>query len=309
MSAAAGLAEVACSDDPDELRASLAPDPIVLGCDAADLSLALDWATRRYPGLSLIVWTSGDTRPVLEAARRHRITSVIGWPSFASTPRTWEISMAVRRLSSPSAPPARLSDVLGWGSTVLKWRPRTSEDRDHAVAEVAEWAARAGAPARLSEKLSELAHELLMNAMYDAPAGPDGRPRYAHDRRRDIVLADSEVPMFRLGTNGELIALQAVDPFGRLRRQHVLDGIVRGLGARSASGTMPVLDTSGGGAGLGMLKIYTAGAALVVDVARGRSTQVTSIFDLNVNPREQRSLPVSLHFYETALDATGGGEP
>ena len=48
----------------------------------------------------------------------------------------------------------------------------------------------------------ELAHELLMNAMYDAPTDSRGRPRYSYDRKQDIVLDEGEVPTLRLGTDG-----------------------------------------------------------------------------------------------------------
>ena len=47
-----------------------------------------------------------------------------------------------------------------------------------------------------------------------------------------------------------------------------------------------------------MLKIYTAGAVLLVDVAPNASTLVTSFYDLDVNPREFRSLPGSVHYFE-----------
>jgi hypothetical protein len=138
-----------------------------------------------------------------------------------------------------------------------------------------------------------------MNAMYDAPIDGRGRPRYTHDRRRDLVLEESEIPTLRLGTDGAHLALQAHDPFGGLRRHHVFEGITRGLSARAADASRgDVLDTSRGGAGLGMLKIYAAGAVLVIDVAPTSSTMVTSFWDLDVNPREFRSLPASLHFFE-----------
>lgn len=296
MAAASGLQAVAVAEDPAELRAALDGDPLLLGCDASELELALGWASERYPRLSILVWTSGSTEPVIRAAREHaRVQSVIGWPSFASMPRPWEIALATRCALQPEAPAPRLAGLLGWGATVLKWRPRSSEDRDHAVGEVRELAERAGAPARIAEKLAELSHELLMNAMYDAPADAEGRPRYAHDRKSDIVLEEHEVPTLRLATDGEQLAVQAVDPFGRLTRRHVIEGVLRGLGARSGGAA---LDTSGGGAGLGMVKIYTAGTALVCDVTPGSATHVTSFYDLNVNPREFRLLPASLHFFE-----------
>lgn len=91
------------------------------------------------------------------------------------------------------------------------------------------------------------------------------------------------------------MALQIVDPFGRLERHHVLDGILRG---RKAGGGGEVLDTSGGGAGLGLSRIYSQSTAMIVYVERGRSTSVTSFFDLDVSPRDARTMPVSLHLFE-----------
>ncbi|KYF84642.1 hypothetical protein BE17_38630 [Sorangium cellulosum] len=52
-----------------------------------------------------------------------------------------------------------------------------------------------------------------------------------------------------------------------------------------------------------MLKIYAAGAVLVVDVSPSASTMVTSFWDLDVNPREFRSLPASVHFFERSTPA------
>jgi hypothetical protein len=311
MSAATGLTEVPAVDDPAELHRALAKRPLLLGCDAADLDLALEWAAERYPTMHLIVWTSGSTAAVVQAALDEpRLSSVIGWPSFESMPRPWEIALAARRTLNPHAAPPRLSDFLAWGATIMKWRPRTTEERDRTVSEVAHWAERAGAPARIAERLAELAHELLMNAMYDAPTDSSGTPRYSHDRKQDIVLEDSEIPTLRLGTDGELIALQAHDPFGGLSRHDVFEGINRGLRAREGSSQPDkVLDTSRGGAGLGMLKIYSAGAVLLIDVVPRSSTVVTSIYDLDVNPREFRSLPASVHYFDRSAPAFEGVEP
>lgn len=311
MCAASGLSEVPAVDDPAELHRVLSRRPVLLGCDAVDLDLALEWAADRYPTMNLMVWTSGSTTGVLRAALAEpRLSSILGWPSFESMPRPWEVALAVRRTLNLQASPPRLSEVLAWGATIMKWRPRTSEDRDRIVTEVAHWAERAGAPPRTAERLAELAHELLMNAMYDAPTDSLGKPRYSHDRKQDIVLEDNEVPTLRLGTDGDLIALQAHDPFGGLRRHHVFEGITRGLSARDGDERPErILDTSRGGAGLGMLKIYSAGAVLVVDVAPSTSTLVTSIYDLDVNPRAFRSLPASIHFFDRSEPTLKGAEP
>ena len=134
MCAASGLMEIPCVDDPAEVHKALSKRPLLLGCDAADLDLALEWAAERYPSLNLVVWTSGNTAAVLRAALGEpRLSSVIGWPSFESMPRPWEVALAVRRILNPQAAPPRLSDMLSWGATVVKWRPRSSEERNIAA--------------------------------------------------------------------------------------------------------------------------------------------------------------------------------
>jgi hypothetical protein len=129
-----------------------------------------------------------------------------------------------------------------------------------------------------------------MNAMYDAPADAHGRPRYAGDRKADIVLADHERPVVRIATDGTRLALQVRDPFGRLERRHVVDGLARGL----AGGE---LDESHGGAGLGMMVCHNASTAMFFDVAPGRHTEVTALFELDMNLREFRTQAKSLHFW------------
>lgn len=296
LRSASGLASVAVESDPATLRSMLSDELSLLACDASDLDLALEWAQSRYRDLSIIAWTSGSMEPLLEAARSSsRLVSLIGWPSFASMPRPWELALATRRIVDASAGAPRLSELFSWGSTIMKYRPRTSRDRDRVVAEMAVVAERAGATQRVAQRVGEVAHEMLMNAMYDAPAGPDGVPRYAHDRKRDIELEESELPLFRFAADGVHVALQIVDPFGRLTRAHVIDGVLRGRAG--AEGRGEVLDTSGGGAGLGIYRIYSQSTVLIVDVDPGRYTSVTAFFDLDVNPRDVRTMPVSLHLF------------
>lgn len=296
MRAASGLFEVVAEADPATLRSAFSDEPSLLACDVSDLDLALEWAENRYKNMSIITWTSSAVDPVLEAAARSpRVAAVIGWPEFASTPRPWEVAIATRRIVVPSAGAPRLSELFTWGATIAKYRPRTSHERDLVVAEVGTLAERAGAGPRVAQRIGEVAHELLMNAMYDAPIDESGRPRYAHDRKRDIELYTPEVPTFRFASDGLHIGLQVVDPFGRLTRSHVLRGIERG---RRGNGEGPILDTSGGGAGLGLYRIYAQSTVMLVDVVPERYTSVTAFFDLDKSPREMRSVPISLHLYD-----------
>ncbi len=297
ISCATGFSDVVVSDDPETLRDRLGNQPALLACEASDLPTLTQWVESVYPTAQIVVWTNGAMAPLFErAAMSNRVTSMLGWPSFETIPRSWELQLAARRIVDAELPPPRLAELFGWGSTVVKYRPRTSEDRDAVVAEVQWLSEKSGAPARTAERLAEVAHELLMNAMYDAPVDAAGRPRYAHDRKVEISLEDQEIPTFRLASDGVNLALQVVDTFGRLKRNQVLKSIARGMAA-GEDGPQDVLDTSHGGAGLGLYKIYASSAATVFEVEAGRYTMVTAFFDLNVNPREARTMPVSLHYF------------
>ena len=295
LSCATGFSDVVVAEDPASLLDRLDGEPALLACEVSNLPTISGWVESTYPSAQILVWTSSSMAPLIaQAATSPRVTSMLGWPSLETMPRPWELSLAARRICDPDVPPPRLAELFGWGSTVVKYRPRTSEDRDAISSEVKWLSEKAGAPPRTAERLAEVSHELLMNAMYDAPVDGSGRPRYAADRKADIELEDHEVPTFRLASDGVNLALQVVDTFGRLKRQQVLKSISRGLNATEED---DVLDTSHGGAGLGLFRIYSASASTMIEVEAGRYTMVTAFFDMNLNPREARTMPVSLHFF------------
>jgi len=216
------------------------------------------------------------------------INHVLGRRDFESPPRAWEVTMLARRLAGAPAPP--LGAYLDWGYTALDLEVRTTADRDAAAARIQDFVGALAVPRRVAEMFAELGHELIMNAMYDAPVDAHGRPKYAADRKAEIVLAEHERPGVRLATDGSRLALQIRDPFGRLERRHVFDGLARGL----AGGE---LDRSGGGAGLGMMVCHNASTAMFFDVVPNQKTEVTAVFELDLNLREFRTSAKSLHFW------------
>jgi len=289
--AATGLEPVLTLEGLEQLEPLRAARPALVACEASDAPRLVDWLPRELPFTQLLVWTPATSPGLFKLAlEQPRFSHVLGWPGFASMPRPWEVLMVARRLLSPQSAAPSLRDVLGWGAALVEWHPRTSQERDEVVAQVQALSLRAGCAQRLAERVAETAHELLMNAMYDAPRDELGAPRYAHDRRRALTLEAHEVPIFRFGSDGLHLALQAVDPFGVLTRRHLFGGLVRGL-----EGT---LDTSSGGAGLGMLKMHDACSVLMAEVEPGRRTEVTTFWELDANPREMRDLPRSVHFFQ-----------
>ena len=297
LSSAMDLAKVHVGERPADVRPMLNEKTALLALDAADLDAALEWVRGPFPQLKIVTWSQGPLESALQVARHEpAIQSLLGWPAHQSLPRTWELALAGRRALGDAGKGPRLSDLLAWGASTIKWTPHTGAERDTAVAGVEQYATAAGAGARLAERLGLLTHELLMNAMYDAPVDPAGRLLFAQDRKADVLLADAQAPQLRLGFDGQVAGLEVTDPFGRLERRHVLGSILRGLqGGRD--GEAQLLDTSYGGAGLGLFRVYEAATVVVVDCKPGVSTRVTVLLDLDAPPRAARSLPASLHLF------------
>jgi hypothetical protein len=298
FSSATDLAQVHTSDRPAVLRERLNERTLLVALESADLDVALDWVRGPFPHLRILTWSQDSLQAPLQVSRHEpRLHSMMGWPAHQSLPRVWELALGARRaLEDSEARRHRLTDVLAWGATSIKWMPRTSTERDDCVAGVERYAATAGASTRLIERLAVATHELLMNAMYDAPVDASGQPLYAHDRKQQLTLPEASVPVLRFGMDGMTAALEVTDPFGRLERRHVLDSILRGMEA-ARSDQAQVLDTSHGGAGLGFFRLHAACSSLVVEVTPGRSTRVLAVFDMDASARESRTHPSSLHLF------------
>jgi hypothetical protein len=282
-------------EDPAELPAVL-DGADVLCADTFDGELVAD-KLRARPGLRGVLWTAEPLRRSLRyLVEPPAIDHVLGRRDFESSPRAWELTMLARRLQGAPAPP--LGAYLDWGFTALDLDVRATADRDAATARIQDFITALQVPRRVAELFSELGHELIMNAIYGAPIDAFGRVKYAGDRKADIVLADHERPVVRIATDGSRLALQVRDPFGRLERRHVFDGLARGLaGGQTGDQTGDQIDRSHGGAGLGMTVCHNASSAMLFDVVPNRHTEVTALFELDGNLREFRTQAKSLHFW------------
>lgn len=274
-------------DDPKQVPAAL-EGADVLCADTFDGDYVAE-QVRLSSRLRGVLWTAEPLRRSLKhLVETKTINHVLGRRDFDSAPRAWETMMVARRLAGMG--PAPISGYLDWGFSSIELVVCTTADRDASVGKIQDFVATLQLPKRVAEMFGELAHELIMNAMYDAPVDAHGQPKYAADRKADIRLVDHERPTIRVATDGSRLVLQVRDPFGRLERRHVFDGLARGL----AGGEM---DQSHGGAGLGMLVCHNSSSAMFFDVVRGKSTEVTAMFELDMNLRELRTQAKSLHFW------------
>ncbi|HEY4175813.1 MAG TPA: hypothetical protein VGM90_03230 [Kofleriaceae bacterium] len=295
LRAAANFEWVAAADDPQRLRAALAEDTRLVACEGGDLDLLLGWT--ELSRARFAAWSHDAGRLVAAAAKDDRVVSLIGWPSYQSMPRPWEMALATKTILWAQPEPVSIKDILTGAPVVADFLPQRDSDRASVIASIAALSERAGAAERISARIGEVAHELVVNASYDAPVDKAGEQRYAHDRKKPITLAPNEVPHVQFATDGMYVIVQVSDRFGRLTREHVLASIQRGMAASSAAAN-DVVDSSNGGAGLGLWRVYTSSAVTIVDVLPGHSSTVTAVFDLDIGARDARALPPSLHLFD-----------
>ena len=284
--------EAVVVEDPAQVPPAVADPAVSWVCaDGFDGDAVRD-ACRARPGIRGMLWTAEPLRRSLRhLAECNSINHVLGRKDFESAPRAWEMMMVLRRALDPAAGPPPRPAYLDWGYTGFEERVGSTAQRDIVVQRVQDFVLALQVPKRLGEMMSELAHELLMNAMYDAPVDLNGVHKYAVDRKAEITLAPDEHALVRLATDGTRVVLQVRDRFGGLLRRHVVDGLARGL----AGGEM---DQSHGGAGLGMAVCHHNALAMFFDVSRGRHTEVTAMIELDFNLREVRTLARSLHLFD-----------
>jgi hypothetical protein len=285
---AAGI-EPILVEDPKDVAQHL-PTVQLIAADTFDGDL-VSASIKSHPQLRGVLWTAEPLKRSLRVmVENPTVSNVLGRKDFESTPKPWELQLVLRRLVDPNAVPS-IGGYLDWGFAGYQEKVGTTAGRDQSVANIQNFINRLQVPKRIGEMFGELAHEMLMNAMYDAPADSTGKAKYAQDRKADISLPENEQPTLRMATDGSKLVLQLKDPFGRLQRKHVFDGLARGL----AQGEM---DTSHGGAGLGMMVCHNSTSAMFFDVVAGKHTEVTGVFELDLNLREFRTQAKSLHFFQ-----------
>lgn len=250
-------------------------------------------ALKGAPGARALIWSGEEAGATVAAAAAVRqIDNVFGLRYPSAPPRNWELLQVLRRMGG--APPPSIDAYLDWGASLYRRSPTSSAELDQVVNEVEQLAGGTGGR-RLGSSMAEVAHELLMNAMYDAPVGPTGEPLFRFRRNEAIELNSQQRPDIHFGCDGSRFVLSVTDPFGGLRREHVFGGISRAL-------SRATLDRSGGGAGLGLTVIFKATTMLFFDVIRGYRTRATAVLELDVPQRELRTLPRSIHFIEQEPD-------
>jgi hypothetical protein len=185
-----------------------------------------------------------------------------------------------------------LEKYLAWGVLVRQRVVSSYDDKRDAVLHVSEYAEAVGARRQIISRIESVVDELLMNALYDAPAMRQGsRPRPG-ERGRSGHLA-SEPALLRYASDGRYFAVSVRDDYGELRKEAILDHLVRARAERTPKGATE----DGGGAGLGLYFVLSSVTRFIANVCPGQMTEVVCLFDIKATGREQDAGAKSLHIF------------
>ena len=187
-----------------------------------------------------------------------------------------------------------LEKYLAWGAVLHEVEVRKSSDREIYKNQMVEYFESIGIRSSVIDRCFFVAEELLMNAIYDAPKGPDGKSKYNHiARTQHFELPPLERSRFRFGCDGILVGISVRDPFGGLKPSTVLRYIESCLSGQA--GTLQNAERKAG-AGMGLFQLISSADLVVFNVDQNRSTEVVALFA--ADPRalvEGRSS--SFHFF------------
>jgi hypothetical protein len=190
-----------------------------------------------------------------------------------------------------------LDKYLAWGITIHERRIQSYDEKRAALADVADHAATAGARRQLVTKIESVTDELLMNALYDAPAIRHGSSRHARvEKRADTVRPAEEAALLRYASDGRYFAVSVQDHYGELQKEAILEHLSR---ARAERGRPLLSQSETGGAGLGIYFILSAATQFIANIEPGARTEVICLFDLRQDGRKARSCARSLHIFHT----------
>ncbi|MFZ4734568.1 MAG: hypothetical protein ACOYM9_01395 [Bradymonadia bacterium] len=202
-----------------------------------------------------------------------------------------ELAATLRKLEG--APPFGPACVLPWGAVVHSVPVVRSEDKATALHAIAQFLSRLGIGGRVLHRVQDIADEMLMNAIYDAPVGPDGKPRHAAaSRTTPVAYAPGEEAVFSFGSDGRSLALSIQDPFGALTLDTVRRYLARGLHRGDDQ-----IEKKAGGAGLGLYLEWESLGSFTVHVEPGRRTEMLGLLDIRGSFRELAAAPKSLFLW------------
>jgi len=206
-----------------------------------------------------------------------------------------EVELVVTAVKLLSGDIFGLEKYMSWGAAVTEAEISTYEQKRAALLDVSRMAEQVGTRRQLVTKIEGTADELLMNALYDAPAAR-GSPN--EQIRRDVKSGNvpldlnGATALLRYGSDGRHFAISVLDRYGALDKDTILDSVLR---ARCERGR----PRDKGGAGLGLYFVLSSVTRFIVNIEPEIKTEVVCLFDLRERGKDADTWARSLHIFTT----------
>jgi CRP-like cAMP-binding protein/CheY-like chemotaxis protein len=277
---------------PEEGRAKLDEKTYdLLVFDSANIDLA-NAACEKNPKMDLVLMTSDHVPAYLPSLKALKVTPhIVSRDEEDRTFTVKNIMTTVTKLLTHDF--FGLEKYISWGVEVQTLPVTSSKQRQGVLTGIGAYFENVGVRRANRERIHCVVEEMLMNAIYDAPVGPDGKSLYNHlNRSEDLHLKAEEQGMVRFATDGVLIAVSVQDPFGSLKGDIILKYLEANYGGTAQDINIA---QNKGGAGRGLHQIVENSDLVVFNVDPGKKTEVIAFF--NVEVKEKAHQNPSFHLF------------
>ncbi len=183
-----------------------------------------------------------------------------------------------------------IEKYLSWGVDIQSKKVSASTERLKLKDDMLAYFRRLGIRNTVLEKMYQVAEELLMNAIYDAPTDKSGNSLFNHlSRKTEVVLETHLQSTIKYGCDGIYLAVSVTDPFGSLTKDVIINYLDSCYSGQAGS-----LNDGKGGAGRGLHQIVENSDLTIFNVKAGQRTEVISIFFTETNKKEPNP---SFHYF------------
>lgn len=198
-----------------------------------------------------------------------------------------------------------LEKYLSWGTAIRSADVTHSDQRGPVVDDLAAYAQECGLRRKHAQQLRTLAHELITNAIWDAPVDPQGTAKYQQQsRQQPIQLLPNETVTVRYGFDGIGFGLSVNDSFGRLEYKGVVANLARCFAKKEDQ-----ISWETQGAGLGLYMAYNTVSSFVINVAPQARTEVIGlVYTSRLDPGKQPLVARSFCYFHSSAPGAGASE-
>jgi len=259
--------------------------------DSTMLELA-NKAREKNANVGLVLMTSDNITNYLPCLKK--LSSIPHIVSRVESDRTFTVknimTTAIKLLSRDIF---GLEKYVSWGVEIHSQPVTSSKQRPEVIALVDSYFEKVGVRRANRDRMRVVLEEMLMNAIYDAPADPQGNALYNHlPRTTELALKAEEQGVVRYATDGMLIAVSVQDPFGSLKGNTILRYLEHNYGDAASENAD---HQNKGGAGRGLHQIVENSDLVVFNVDPGKKTEVIALF--NVEVKESTHQNPSFHLF------------